>query len=96
MLQLDNITFRWPRSTQDTIRRLSLTIAAGECVALAGDNGAGKSTLLRLAAGLLRPVSGRALFNGRELAGYTAAQRANHIGVLFPGSGAADFSQYCL
>jgi heme ABC exporter ATP-binding subunit CcmA len=49
------------------LRGLTLTIAAGQVVALAGPNGAGKSTLLRILAGLARPTRGRVAVNGIEI-----------------------------
>ncbi|HEX2702644.1 MAG TPA: ABC transporter ATP-binding protein [Solirubrobacteraceae bacterium] len=43
----------------------SLTVAAGEAVAIIGENGAGKSTLMRTCAGLLRPDAGSVSVSGR-------------------------------
>jgi energy-coupling factor transport system ATP-binding protein len=47
------------------LRGVSLSIGAGERVALMGRNGAGKSTLLRHAAGLMRPTRGKVQSEGR-------------------------------
>jgi heme exporter protein A len=45
-------------------RDLSLSIKAGQAVALTGANGAGKTSLLRAVAGFIRPDAGRILFHG--------------------------------
>jgi ABC-2 type transport system ATP-binding protein len=45
---------------------LSLTVGAGECVALIGANGSGKSTAVRTIAGLLEPTGGTVRICGRD------------------------------
>lgn len=46
---------------------LSLDLQQGEIVCIVGPSGSGKTTLLRLIAGLLKPTSGKVLFDGAEL-----------------------------
>jgi len=49
------------------VREVSLTVTAGEFVAVAGPSGSGKTTLLQLLGALDRPTSGEILFEGRDI-----------------------------
>ncbi|HEY9357007.1 MAG TPA: ATP-binding cassette domain-containing protein [Arthrobacter sp.] len=62
---------------------LSLSVAAGEIVAVTGANGAGKSTLLRHLNGLLQPTAGSLLVNGRNVGGQPAGRVSGEVGLLF-------------
>ena len=64
------------------VHDLTLTVDAGEVVALIGPNGAGKSTALRVAAGVLRPTSGHACLDGGDLLKLTPRERARRIAVV--------------
>jgi putative ABC transport system ATP-binding protein len=64
---------------------LSLTIEAGECVAITGPSGCGKSTMLHLIAALDRPTGGTIRVRGADLAHIhdVAAYRRNDVGLVF-------------
>ncbi len=62
MLNIDKLTFRYPRRQQPVIADFSLEISDGGIYGLLGSNGAGKSTLLYLICGLLTPKSGEVTF----------------------------------
>ncbi len=51
------------------VDKVSLTVDAGEYVALLGPSGCGKSTLLRIIAGLQKPTDGLVLYRGKPLSG---------------------------
>jgi heme exporter protein A len=57
LLVLDTVACR--RGGRLLFEGLSLTLAPGEAAIVSGPNGVGKSSLIRLAAGLLRPASGK-------------------------------------
>jgi branched-chain amino acid transport system ATP-binding protein len=54
------------------LKGISLHVAGGEVVAIIGANGAGKTTLLKTIAGILRPMAGTVVFDGRSLGGLAA------------------------
>ncbi|MGF1573355.1 MAG: ABC transporter ATP-binding protein [Sumerlaeia bacterium] len=56
----------------EALHSISITVEEGQTVALLGANGAGKSTTLRTISGLLKPKSGKILFNGSSIVGIPA------------------------
>ena len=79
------------------VDRLSLSVAAGEAVALLGANGAGKSTLLKAILGLVPATGGRVWLAGEEI-GALAPERRVRRGLgyvpegrrVFPGMSVRD------
>jgi len=63
--------------------KLSLDIAPGEIIGIAGGSGSGKSVLLKTLTGLHSPDAGEVLLNGRPVQSIGAAEKASQFGVLF-------------
>ncbi|WLQ05617.1 ABC transporter ATP-binding protein [Arthrobacter oryzae] len=87
VLELERISFGYPAGRRRTgpavFGDLSLTVRAGEVVAVTGPNGAGKSTLLRHFNGLLRPDRGSVRIHGADIAGVPTGRIAERVGLLF-------------
>jgi simple sugar transport system ATP-binding protein len=62
------------------LQDVSLAVAPGEVVALAGDNGAGKTTLIKAISGVYRPSSGEILLKGRAV-DFGSPQEAREQGI---------------
>jgi branched-chain amino acid transport system ATP-binding protein len=74
VLSLEGLTAGYDRAA--VIRDVDLTVDPGEIVALLGANGAGKTTTLRVVSGLVKPMAGRVLFAGGDLARTSPSARA--------------------
>lgn len=60
------------------VDNLDLQVERGEIVGLIGPNGSGKSTLVNLVCGVLKPISGEVIFEGRSMAGQLPSARLKH------------------
>ena len=83
MLELQNICFSAPseEGRRNILDNVSLKIDEG-FVAVTGPNGSGKSTLARIIAGMVKPDSGRILFNGTDITEMSITDRAKS-GIAF-------------
>ena len=64
---------------------LTGVLPRGSVTCLVGVNGAGKSTLLRTLAGLQRPLGGRVVWLGRDMAAYAPRELARTVAVVLTG-----------
>jgi branched-chain amino acid transport system ATP-binding protein len=95
LISLEGLTLRYGEI--EALHGLSLSVEAGEVVTLLGANGAGKSTTLRAISGLLKPVSGDVVFDGKSIAGL-APEAVVKLGIahvpegrrIFPGLSARE------
>ncbi len=74
LLEADDVHLRYGPSP--IVQGVSLTVAAGEVVALLGRNGVGKTTLARGLVGLSRIAQGRILLDGEDVSSMSAHRRA--------------------
>ncbi|GAA0292216.1 ABC transporter ATP-binding protein [Halarchaeum salinum] len=75
VLECDSLSASY--DTTLVLRDVDLTVEEGEIVGVMGKNGAGKSTLMKTIIGLLDPTSGVVRYEGEDLAGTSANERAN-------------------
>ena len=76
LLELRGVTAGYGHFT--ALWDVSLSVAAGEAVAVVGPNGAGKTTLLRVISGLIAPRAGDLAFEGAALGGKPAYEIVAH------------------
>jgi energy-coupling factor transport system ATP-binding protein len=77
-----NVTHRYDEE-RTALRSVSVTIHAGELVALIGQNGSGKTTLARHLNGLLKPSEGEVRLRGEDLRSLPLNRVATDVGYVF-------------
>lgn len=86
-LQLDDVRFTWPGTSQPVLSIREFSVAKGERVFLQGRSGSGKTTLLSLIAAVLTPQAGSIVVDGVALntlrGGKRDQFRVDRIGLVF-------------
>src|SRR6185312_1724079 len=87
-IELKNVTRVYKSNVEvKALDSVSLTVAAGEWLAIMGPSGSGKSTLVNLIGCLYQPSSGEIWIHGSNVSQMTAAElnrfRAEKIGFIF-------------
>ena len=88
VLELDRVSYWYPRAVEPALREVSLSVAPGELVVVAGGSGSGKSTLLGVASGLIPHFhggnfSGQARVAGLDTRAHGPGELAARVGTLF-------------
>ncbi|WP_297956608.1 ABC transporter ATP-binding protein [uncultured Ruminococcus sp.] len=80
-------TYGEGQSETKALKGVDLSIKKGQFVAIIGKSGSGKSTLLNILSGIDKPTSGRVVFDGDDITGYSEKQlsvwRGKNIGIVF-------------
>ncbi|MCU8590798.1 MULTISPECIES: peptidase domain-containing ABC transporter [Streptomyces] len=79
---LKNVDFRFTLHSELVVRNVSMTIGAGERVALVGPSGSGKSTLGRIICGLYEATGGTIEYGGHDLGEYDRSALRRTIGYI--------------
>jgi ATP-binding cassette subfamily B protein len=90
-ISFDHVSFGYPGTRNQVLQDVSLTIGAGEVVALVGANGAGKSTIVKLLCRLYDPQQGTIAIDGHGLRSFAVKDLRRRISVVFQ-----DFARYYL
>jgi ATP-binding cassette, subfamily B, bacterial MsbA len=81
-LDFDAVSFRYPGTSVDAVKNLTLRIEPGKSYALVGASGAGKSTILSLILRLYDPTSGRVKIDGNDIRAITQQSLREQIGLV--------------
>jgi subfamily B ATP-binding cassette protein MsbA len=81
-LTFENVSLQYQNQATPALAGITLSIVAGEVVALVGSSGSGKTTLVSLLPRFYEPTAGRILLDGTPLASYTLASLRAHIGIV--------------
>ena len=87
-IKLEDVTYTYSPGTayeMHALKNVSLEIPQGQFIGIIGHTGSGKSTLIQHFNGLMRPTSGRVLYDGEDIwaDGYKLRDLRFHVGLVF-------------
>ena len=82
LIKVEDLTFGYGKDNL-IIDQMNLEIQQGDFVAIIGQNGAGKTTLAKQLNGLLTPISGKIIIDGKDVTGKKPEELAYIIGYVF-------------
>ncbi len=81
-IRFDNVSFHYPDSKENVLENISLSIDAGQNVAIIGSTGSGKSTLVSLLSRLYDTSSGEIYIDDKNIRDYNKKNLRNQIGLV--------------
>lgn len=82
-IEFKNVSFKYPRSKDYTLKNVSITIEGKEKLSVVGLNGAGKTTFIKLLTRLYEPTEGEILLNGVNIKEYDYEEYMKLLSVVF-------------
>lgn len=82
-IEFDHVTFKYPGTESNIFEDFSLTIPAGQKLAVVGINGAGKTTFVKLMTGLFKVDSGVIRINGQDVNDYKRSELFKMFAAVF-------------
>ncbi|NUP53129.1 MAG: ABC transporter ATP-binding protein [Catenulispora sp.] len=85
LIEVRDVTFSYPEADSPALSGITLSIRAGQTIALVGHNGSGKTTLAKILAGLYLPDAGTVCWDGAPLTTLDRRAVFQHIALLSQG-----------
>lgn len=82
-IEFKNVSFKYPRSKDYTLKNISIKIHPGEKLSVVGRNGAGKTTFIKLLTRLYEPTEGEILLHGKNISEYDYKEYVKLLSVVF-------------
>jgi len=87
--EFKNVSFSYPESEQQVLKKVNFELNVGEKMAFVGQNGAGKTTLIKLLLRFYQPSEGKILLDGIDIQEFDETEYQALFGVIFQ-----DFIRY--